>query len=188
MDGQQLDGAHPQVLQIADDGRAAQSSVGSAEFLGDLVVEVGEALDVQLIDHGVAPPGTKLAVALPVEVVGHHDRLGHRRGRVELGPLVESTTVPEQRRARLQLSTDRLRVRVEQQLGRVESPAVCGIPATVGTHAVQLADRHARDLPVPHAQGVLGELVPDLGTGVVEQADPHSGCLGGPHREVGRLG
>ena len=64
---EQLHRADAEVLQIADDRVGAEPGVGAAQVLGDLVVELGEALDVQLVDDGVAPPVARLDVVSPVE-------------------------------------------------------------------------------------------------------------------------
>ena len=186
---QQLDGGHPQVVEVAGDGAAAEPGVRPAQLLGDLVVQPGEALDVQLVDDRVAPPGAQLGVALPVELVVHDDRPGDRGGRVAVVALERvGGAVGQRERSGGHLARDRPGVRVQEQLGGVEPTAVGGVPGPVDAEAVALADRDAGQLPVPHAERVLGQLVPGLGPRPVEEADPGRGALGRPDGEVGGLG
>ena len=85
---QQLDGGDAEVLQVVDDDRVTEAGVRPAQLLGDPVVQLGEALDVQLVDGGVAPPRADLAVVAPVEVVVDHDAAGDvRRGVALVAPL-----------------------------------------------------------------------------------------------------
>ena len=185
MDRQQLDRADAEVLEVADHGVAAEAGVRAALVLGDLVVQLGVALDVQLVDDRVPPAGEQVVVALPVELVVDDDRAGHRGRGVDVAARGGVVRVEGQRRrAGDDIARDRAGVGVEQQLGGVEPAAVRGVPRAVGPEAVELADRHVGDLAVPDAQGAFGELVADLVAVVVEQAHPARGRLGGPDREV----
>ena len=114
---------------------------------GISVVQLGEALDVQLVDHGVAPPRAASAGRRPSRsrratttlrgidgaesAVAADVRVARRRGRAAPGPAVE-------------LAGDRPGVRVEQQLVRVEPQAVARVPRPVGAEAVALADGRRR--------------------------------------------
>ena len=83
VDGQQLDRGDAEVVEVAGDRVAAEPGVGAAQVLGDLVVELGVALDVELVDDRVAPPGAQRPVVAPVEGVVDDDRAGHRAGGVD---------------------------------------------------------------------------------------------------------
>jgi hypothetical protein len=186
--GQQLDRRHAEVLEVVGHRGRRQAGVRPAELLGHPVVQGGHALDVHLVDHGVAPPAVRRGVRAPLEVVVHHDAARDVRSRVEVAArrgvvhhVAEDGLVDDE------VARDGLPVGVEEQLGRVEPQAGLGVPRSVGAVAVERAPGDARDGAVPHAQRVLGEPVPRLHAVVVEQADPHRASLGGVHREVGRV-
>ena len=199
---EQLDGGDAEVPEVVDDGRGGQAGVRPAQLLGDPVVQLREALDVQLVDDGVGPLRLRRAVVAPVEVVDHDDGLRHERGRValvagrrlgrdglgvvaRLGPDVAVEGVVE-----LDLARHRERVRVEQQLGRVEPKAPARLPRAVGAVAVALARLDPGDRAVPDAERVLGETVPRLDDpvgGVVEEAHVDAPRLGRVDGEVGGL-
>jgi hypothetical protein len=72
---QQLDRGDANPAEMIDRRRRCETGVGAAEIRRDLVVERGEALDVQFVDHGVAP---RCAQRL---VLARRQRLGDRRQR-----------------------------------------------------------------------------------------------------------
>ncbi len=186
---QQLDRGHAQVAEVVHDRGRGQPGVRAAQVLGHPVVQGGHALDVQLVDHGVAPAVAQRALAAPVEVVvGHDDRERHVGGRVEAAGLRgDGDVVGVDRGAGAELAADRAGVGVDQQLLDVEAPALVGGPPTVDPEAVAGAGRHARDRAVPDPGGLLGEGVPRLDVLVVDQRDPDGVGVRGVHREVGRL-
>ncbi len=121
VDRQQLDRGHAEVAQVVDDRRGREPGVRSAQLLGHPVVQLGHALDVQLVDDGVAPPASRGAVVAPVEPVVDDHAERHLAGRVEEVARLRSVHgVAEDRRVLHQLAADGPRVRVEQQLLRVE--------------------------------------------------------------------
>ena len=178
----------------------AEPGVRAPQLLGDPVVQLGEALDVQLVDGGVAPPGTDLAVVAPVELVVHHHAPSDVRRRVALVPDVRALVVasrsspaskPKIAGIGDELATDCAGVGVEQQLVRVEAQALLRVPRPVGAEAVALARRYAGQGAVPDAEAVLGQ----RRAGSRARRRPSSsnrhthtavgvGCV---HREVGRL-
>ena len=166
-----------------------EPGVRAAQLLGHPVVQLRHALDVQLVDDGVAPAPLHRRVAAPVEPVVDDHALGDVRRRVGVVALGgASGVVPEHRGHRVELAADGPGVGVEQQLRRVEAQALLGRPRPGDPVAVAGADRDARDRAVPDAQGPLGQPVPGLLAVVVEQADPGGGALRGPDREVRGLG
>ena len=134
VDGQQLHRGDAELLQVVGHHGVAQRCVGAPELLGDPVVQLGEALDVQLVDDGVAPPSLHRSLAAPVEVVVDHDRLaGVRRGVAVVADIAlvlarVGPHVPEERRLGAELARHCARIRVEQQLARVEPQAPCPAP------------------------------------------------------------
>ena len=75
---QQLDRRHAEVVEVVDDRRRRQPGVRAAQVLGDAVVQRGDALDVQLVDHGVAPAAAHRRVVAPQSKVGVDDDAARR--------------------------------------------------------------------------------------------------------------
>ena len=159
---------------MLDHGRVGQSRVRAAQVLGDVWMQAGEALDVQLVQ----------------DRVGHRDgggQRGRRRGvgdddgerhgvervpRVRL--VVRLLRVVEDGAAIVDPTGDRPGVRVEQQLGRVEPGAGVRRPVAVDAVAVPLAGRHPADDERPDA--VVAAVHLEIGLALVlpdqDQLDP----------------
>ena len=189
---QQLDRGDTEVLEVVGHHRVPETRIGPADLFGDPVVELGEALDVQLVDDGVAPPVSDRSVALPVERrVDDHAAGGRGRGveRARLRGVVD--VVRQDLGAGGDRPGDREAVGVEQQLLRVEAHPARRVPRSVDAVAVAGPGRELRQGAVPDAEGVLGEGEPALPAGfvvVVEDAQPHLGGVRRVDREVRRLG
>ena len=82
------------------------------------------------------------------------------------------------------LAVDRLRVRIEQQLGRVAPVPLGEVVRAVHAIAVALAGLDAGDVAVPDVTVDLGQRHPGLGTGIVDQAQLHRRGDLGEEREV----
>ena len=162
---QQLDRGHAEVAQVVDHRRRGQPGVRAAQVLGHPVVQRGHALDVQLVDDGVAPARRSGRRSSPQSksVVHHHAAAGRtarsRGGRACSGA---PTSKPKIAGSSARLAADRPRVGVEQQLVRVEPQPELGLPRPVGPEAVAGARRDAGDRAVPDAERALGQLVPGL--------------------------
>ena len=156
----------PRSLRYLIGRLGGQPGVGAAQVLAHLLHLLGEALDVGLVDDGLVPRGRRAAGRPP-------SRSGGRR-RAHLGIASESSVVVELEvgvlvvRGRdvgvdvglvpLDAALDRLRVRVEQQLVRVEAVPVVGLVGAVDAVAVALAGADARQVAVPVVRGALGDL------------------------------
>ena len=127
MHREQLDRGDAELLEVRDRVVGGEAGVGPAQVLAHAGALHREALDVGLVDHRLVPRGAQPAVALPVEARVDDDALRDRVGVVlvvglEVGVLLAGRHVRqhvagvEQDRA-----LDRLGVRVEQQLARVEA-------------------------------------------------------------------
>jgi len=152
MNGQQLDGSDSKAAQMLDSRLGCKSGVGAAEFLGDPRMLLGEPLDVKLVDDRPAPAVTEQPVLAPVEVRIDHDASRDRRlvvGLVDLKVGVVAAVWLIRQRVRcvpVDAAVDRLRVRVDQELRRVEAQATARLIRSV--HAVRVA------LPRPHSAHV----------------------------------
>ena len=78
---QQLDGGDAQAGQVPDRGLVAQPGVGPAQRRGDVRVAHGEALDVDLVHHGVRVPVPGALAVLPAELPGPPPGSGARARR-----------------------------------------------------------------------------------------------------------
>jgi hypothetical protein len=92
-----------------------------------------------------------------------------RVGVVARAGVVEA--VPEQGLVPAERAVDRLRVRVEQQLGRIAAVTALRLVRPVHAVAVPLARRDARQVAVPDERVDLAQVVARLRTRVVEQAE-----------------
>ena len=159
VDRHQLDGGDAELVQMLEHGRVGQRRVGAALLLGDLRVQLREALDVQFIDQRIAPRRRRRPVVAPVEVVLDDLRLGHQDGVVapverQIGVfcadlVAEVGVVPAQAICRAS------RVGVEQQLVRVEAVTLFRPVRTVHAVAVEQTGAFARQIAVPDEIGLL---------------------------------
>ena len=180
VDRQQLDRRHPEVGQIADHGRVRETGVRPALVLGYVGMEFGEALGVQLVDdrlapvHGLADRRWRLRGG-----DDHADR--DMPGRVAVGRVVDEWAGEVQR------AVDGPRVRVEQELGRVEAEPVRRVERTVHAVPVPLAGADTRDEPGPVFAG-MGQIQVPLAAVVGDQRQLDAlGCRS-PERERRPIG
>ena len=164
MHGQQLDRRHAEVLEVVGHRRRGQSGVRPAQLLGHPVVQRGHALDVHLVDHGVAPAAARRGRPAPVEVVVDDDAARGTYGAESRSLRVVGVVlhVAEDRLVDDEVARHGPAVGVEQQLGGVEPQPGPRVPRPVGAVAVARAPRHARQRSVPHAQRQLGQPVARL--------------------------
>ncbi len=163
LDRQQLDAGDPESHEMLDHGGVGQAEVRPPQRLGHIGMPGREALDVQLVDHGLLEgdlrldPGVRTAGA-------RDDAERHRAERVDRGRLdpLGVVGIAERRIDVRHGPADPAGVRVDQQLVRVAPQTVLGLVRPVDAIAVLLSWRHPRDQPVPHAEGALGQLDPPL--------------------------
>ena len=182
----QLDGVHAQRRQVRDHRRMADSRIAAPQRLGDVGVQLGEALDVRLVDHQLVVLVQRRVVVTPVEV-GRHDHRVHGVAQRVVGVALRriGQVVAEQRRVVGRHALDRLGVGVEQQLRRVTPVAAGRIERSVDPVAVALARLNGRQVGVPGVGVDLGELDLRLVEVVVEQAEHHLVGDLGVEREIG---
>ena len=182
---QQFHRGHAQVGEVLQNGLVGQPGVRPAQLRRDVRVPYGEALDVDLVDDRVREVALLRGVGTPVEgIIGdqaeRHVSGGiERAGRVGVVPGVVEHRGPER-----DLTADRPRVRVEQQLGRVAAQPAGRVVRPVHAEPVGLPGTDPGDEPVPGAAVVVRQPEPGLVAGLPEQA--HLGRLGhaGGDREV----
>ncbi len=191
VDGEQLDGGDAELAQVADGGLGGEAGVGAAEGLGDVRVAGGEALDVHLVDHRVAPGAPLDAVVVPEEEVVEHDALGRARrvvARVDRALLAGAALHERPHgRAPVDLAGDGARVGVEDDLRRVEAVPLPRLVRPVDAVSVELPRRHPGHVPVEDVRAALGQrqrLALDRARGLVEEAEVDPRGVLGEEREV----
>jgi hypothetical protein len=182
---QELDRGDAEAAQVPDGRGVRETGIGAAKLGRDVGMRRGEALDVHLVQHGVRVGDAGRGVAAPV--VGRVDdhRARHRRCRVaevapagRVRPLIEG--VAEDALVPGDVPVDRLRVGIEEELGRIAAQPARRVVRPVDAEAVAIAGLHARHEPVPHPGVVLEQVDPPLGVVVREQAELDAiGDLGG---------
>ena len=82
----ELDGRHPEVLEVSDEGRVGDPAVGPAQLRLDVGMADGGPLDVGLVDDGVTQGDAGRPVTGPVEERVGDDRAGCVRPRCPSSP------------------------------------------------------------------------------------------------------
>ncbi len=171
----QLDRGDAEPGQVVGDRRVGEAGVRPAQLLGDVRVQLGQALHVGLVDDRLVVGDLQRPVTLPVEERVDHHAVGHVRGRVVVVARVRvAEVVAEQRLVPVDVTGGGLGVRVEQQLVGVAPDAVRGVPRAVHAIAVALTGLDAGQVAVPDVGIHLGELDPRL-VGRLREGRPRTG-------------
>ena len=176
--------------EVRDGVVGREAGVGAAQVLAHPGPQLREALHVGLVDHRLVHRGAQRAVALPLEARVDHYALRDRVGVVlvvglEVGVLAAGRDVGQDvAEVEPDRPLDRLRVRVEQQLARVEAMALGRRVRAVDAVSVALARADERQVPMPVERGPLGQLDALLGAVGVEQGQLDAGRILGEEREA----
>ncbi len=171
--GHELNGSDPERLQVGEDVAVAQAPKRAALVRPERGVTHRESAHVRLVDDRLAP---RHAAARARRRAGRRDhRLRHERRAVG----VDGRCAVGRRRMRVELAgpgqrtVDRARIRVEQQLVRVEAKTSGGIVGPGYAIAVALTRAQTRNVSSPHRVGVSahGDAARLAPVGV-EQAEP----------------
>ena len=190
MHRQQLDGGDAQLDQVVDQPRIGQGREGAALVELDIVAQHAQAAQVGLVNHRLRPGDARSAVLAPAEVARGYDGLGHSRRTVTAVErqiaLGCADTVAIQRIGPADAAGQPPRVRIDQQLVRVESVPLLGLVRAPDAVAVKLAQAGVGQVAVPDLVGTLGQRQP-LGlalAGGIEQAQFDFFRMCGKHREI----
>jgi len=145
---------------------------------------------VRLVDERVAPRAPRRAVVAPGVGRVFDDTLRDHGGGVatvegQVGTL-RAQPVPVQRIVPADAAEELARIRIDEQLVRVESMPALGLVGAVNPVAVELARPQALDVHVPNLVRTPGQ-ADALGLaspGRVEETKIHCGCVG---REQGEI-
>ena len=152
-------------------------------MLGHQRVQPGEPIDVEFVDHGLRHRPT------PIEWSGrwrvrHDDAEWHSgEGVGGVGHVVRLRDVVQDRPRVVDAARDRTGVRVEEQLGWVETRARGRIPWSVDSEAVALLGTDAMDEDGPDAIGIARHVVVELIAILIDQRELYPGRPGSPEPE-----
>ncbi len=175
---------------MADGRLGGEPEVRPAQRLGHVRVQLGEALDVQLVDDGLVPRRLRRAIVPPGKRIVHNRGERRVRGAVAIvgrRAVGRAHAKREQRVVPPRRASDDLGVGVHDQLARVEAMAVLRRVGAVDAIAVELTGVHVGEVAVPHHVGVLGQRDRQrlhLGVDRVEEAELDAGGVLGKDREV----
>ena len=189
VDRQQLDRRHPERSQVRDRPVRGEPGIGAAQILAHIRVALREPLHVRLVDHRLVPRRAEQPVALPVERRIDDHALRDRGGVVlvvglEVGVVAAGHVRQRRRGLPADRPLDRLRVRVDQELARVEAVPFLGSPPPVDPVGVALSGPDAGQVAVPVEGGALGHRHARLVVGVVVEAEVDTPGVLGEQREV----
>ena len=180
---QQFHRGDPEPLQVFEDCWVRQSGVGAADLGGDIRMLLGEALDVDLVQHGIGKmprrsgsPGSQFTCGIRSAVGGrrHHHAPRHRRGGIQItGARGVVDVVAIDRRTERHLAGDRPRVGIQHQLGGVAARSGCRIVGPLDPERILLAGLHPLGKTVPDSGVHTGQRPPGFRSVLVEQAQQH---------------
>ena len=159
-------------------GSCARAEVRAADLRRDRRMELGHPLHVGLVDDGAVPRRLGPPILAPCERGVDHHALRHRARAVAFVEGEVLVRMPDlvavDRVAPSDRSAHRPRVRIEEQLVRVEPMTLSRLPRSVHPVAVEAAGSHIREVGVPEEVGPVRERDPLGLHGVVrpvEQAE-----------------
>src|SRR6476659_6739713 len=138
---------------MLDDFRRRESGIGAAQVLRDIRVSGGKSMHMHFVDHGSIPRRPQQLVAAPGERLVDDHTFGYRAGVIPIieGEILLGITdpVPKERVRPIDIAGNRLRIRIDQDLGWVESEADFRLVQAVDTVAIELAWPYLRQVDVP---------------------------------------
>ena len=161
MHRQELDRRHAQALHVLDHLARGEPRVLSLVRGNDVGMAPRVAAHVELVHDAFVGGVARAALAAPVERGIDDPRLRHRRGAIAAveGEVLALAAegIAELRVGDLRGTDDGARVRVEEQLVRIEAMARVRLVRAVHAIAVELARAHLRQTAVPDEVGALAQ-------------------------------
>ena len=187
----QLDCGDPEIQQVTDRLVRAEACIRPTHRFGQPGMPPGKALHVQFVDHRFVPGRAGPAIVAPRERRVDHGGEHRERGvvaAVEREILFRiAEAIPVDLVAPADVAADRLRIRLEHDLVRIEPESARGIVGTVNPVAVELSRQDPGHVSVPDEVGLLRQRDSCRLSGAVrgiEQAEFHLERMLGEDREV----
>jgi hypothetical protein len=134
----------------------------SAQVLRDSRMQLRVTAHVRFVDDRSIPRDERLVALLPIKVRIDDDALGNERRAVALVEreviAFRADGVAETGRVPTQLADELARVRIEQELVRIEAMTLFGLVRSVHSVAVHGAGSETGQVTMPDFIGVLGQL------------------------------
>jgi hypothetical protein len=187
---QQLRRGNAEGSQIFRHARVRQSGERAPSRGGNMLVQLGEALDVHLVHDGPLPRDGGLALLSPCECRIDHPALQHQRRAVTLVErqiLVGGVEhIAEQLRPPGEPADDLLRVRIDQQLVGIEAMSRIRLVGSMHAISIHRPGSRLRKVPVPDFIGVFRQLEPlQLLLAIdVEKTELDFRCIRGEQGEI----
>src|SRR5215203_2716887 len=174
---QQLNRRNAERGEVVDDHRMTDGRVCSTDLIWNARMSHRKTLHMHLVDDALVVLMVGWSIMTPIEERrGNHRQHGVAQG-VHVVELVRGNeTVGEQRLVTVDLATDGLRVRIEQELRRVAPLTFGRHVRTVDPIAVTLARLDPWQVGMPDVAIDLDELEARLLAVVVDQAQLDLGC------------
>src|SRR4029079_3892189 len=136
-----------------DDFGRRESGIGAAQVFGDIRVSRGISVYMHFVDDRLIRRRAQQLVAAPGERLIDHDTFGYKAGVItivegEIGLWI-TDPVPEQRIRPVDIAGNRLRVRIDQDLGGVESEADFGLVQAMHRVPVQWSGPYLGEVAGP---------------------------------------
>ena len=159
MNGHQLDGRHAKRRQVTDGRFGREAKIGPPQPLRNVRVEFRESFDVKLVDERVVPGRSQRPVVTPRKcAVDDRRQRGERRAvAVVEGRILLSEPEAEQRLVPPHRTPDDFRVRIHDELVRIEAVARIRRKRAVDPIPIELAGADVWQIPMPHHVGVFNE-------------------------------
>ncbi len=158
MDRHQFDGGDAEALDIADDRLVAHALEGAAQVFRDGGMQLGEALDMGLVENRVRPGDIRPTVVCPVMGRRIDDPAFRHEGRAVLAVEREILVlavgdIAEMRGGPLDLADEFAGIGIDKQLVCVEAVTVCRIERAVHPVAIERARLETRHITMPDLVG-----------------------------------
>ncbi len=189
----QLHRRNAETFQIVDDRRGRESRIGAAILRRHIGMLHREAAHVHLVDDRVVPRRAGMLVIAPGECGIDHLALRHAERVIapverQIAPRTADAIAEVRVRPR-QLTDDRLRVRIEQELVRVEAVSLLRLIGSVHAISIQFSGARFGQIAMPHLISLFAQphALQLAAAAAVEQAQLDALSVFGKQREIDAL-
>src|SRR5580658_8653066 len=174
MNWHELESRHAERFEMRNRGIRGDPQEGTAELGRNRRMPTRKSADVQLVEDRIVPKDSRRAVAAPVEGIVYDHALGFSRSVVAIvEEQIVERAVPRitiDRRAEVEPALERARVRVHEELVRVETVPFAGCKGAVHSPPVALPRSQPHDVKMPDVKRAPRNAHTRFVSRVVEQA------------------